>query len=162
MWNIRKLIKKGIYDYALVPEHPKATANGYVLYHRVVMENSIKVEKAQEELGEIRNIGSKEVGESPEEKAQKEQERKDKIEAEAKKKAKLAIFKAFQTQLSQIKDEIGKGKTLDDVINEINEKKSTVSRSTRDFCLNFEKDAILGYIKEFDVFRAELKKLKYK
>lgn len=126
------------------------------------MENSIKVEKVQEELGEIRNIGSKEVGESPEEKAQKEQERKDKIEAEAKKKAKLAIFKAFQTQLSQIKDEIGKGKTLDDVINEINEKKSTVSRSTRDFCLNFEKDAILGYIKDFDVFRAELKKLKYK
>lgn len=126
------------------------------------MENSIKVEKVQDELGEIRNIGSKEVGESPEEKAQKEQERKDKIEAEAKKKAKLAIFKTFQTQLSQIKDEIGKGKTLDDVINEINEKKSTVSRSTRDFCLNFEKDAILGYIKEFDVFRAELKKLKYK
>ena len=126
------------------------------------MENSIKVEKVQEELGEIRNIGSKEVGESPEEKAQKEQERKDKIEAEAKKKAKLANFKAFQTQLSQIKEEISKGKTLDDVINEINEKKSTVSRSTRDFCLNFEKDAILGYIKEFDVFRAELKKLKYK
>lgn len=41
MWNIRKLIKKGKYDYALVPEHPKATSNGYVLYHRVVMENSI-------------------------------------------------------------------------------------------------------------------------
>lgn len=41
MWNIRKLIKKGIYDYALVPEQPKATENGYVLYHRVVMENSI-------------------------------------------------------------------------------------------------------------------------
>ena len=108
-----------------------------------------------------RNIGSKEVGESPEEKAQKEQERKDKIEAEAKKKAKLAVFKAFQTQLSQIRDELAKGKTLDDVINEINEKKSTVSRSTRDFCLNFEKDAILGYIKEFDALRAELKKLRY-
>ena len=129
------------------------------------MEKSIKVEKVQEEVqkavGEIRNIGSKEVGESPEEKAQKEQERKDKIEAEAKKKAKLAVFKAFQTQLSQIRDELAKGKTLDDVINEINEKKSTVSRSTRDFCLNFEKDAILGYIKEFDALRAELKKLRY-
>lgn len=24
-----------------MPEHPKATENGYVLYHRVVMENSI-------------------------------------------------------------------------------------------------------------------------
>lgn len=130
------------------------------------MEKSIKVEKVQEEVqesvGEIRTIGSKEVGESPEEKAQKEQERKDKIEAEAKKKAKLAVFKAFQTQLSQIRDELAKGKTLDDVINEINEKKSTVSRSTRDFCLNFEKDAILGYIKEFDVLRAELKKLRYR
>ena len=130
------------------------------------MEKRIKVEKVQEEVqkavGEIRTIGSKEVGESPEEKAQKEQERKDKIEAEAKKKAKLAVFKAFQTQLSQIRDELAKGKTLDDVINEINEKKSTVSRSTRDFCLNFEKDAILGYIKEFDTLRAELKKLRYK
>ena len=130
------------------------------------MEKSIKVEKVQEEVqeavGEIRNIGSKEVGESPEEKAQKEQERKDKIEAEAKKKAKLAVFKAFQTQLSQIRNELAKGKTLDDVINEINEKKSNVSRSTRDFCLNFEKDAILGYIKEFDALRAELKKLRYK
>jgi hypothetical protein len=129
------------------------------------MEKSIKVEKVQEEVqeavGEIRNIGSKEVGESPEEKAQKEQERKDKIEAEAKKKAKLAVFKAFQTQLSQIRDELAKGKTFDDVINEINEKKSTVSRSTRDFCFNFEKDAILGYIKEFDALRAELKKLRY-
>ena len=129
------------------------------------MEKSIKVEKVQEEVqkavGEIRTIGSKEVGESPEEKAQKEQERKDKIEAEAKKKAKLAVFKAFQTQLSQIRDELAKGKTLDDIINEINEKKSTVSRSTRDFCLNFEKDAILGYIKEFDALKAELKKLRY-
>ena len=129
------------------------------------MEKSIKVEKVQEEVqesvGEVRTIGSKEVGESPEEKAQKEQERKDKIEAEAKKKAKLAVFKAFQTQLSQIRDELAKGKTLDDVINEINDKKSTVSRSTRDFCLNFEKDAILGYIKEFDALRAELKKLRY-
>ena len=41
MWTIRKLIRKGDYDYALVPEHPKATKNGYVLYHRVVVENSI-------------------------------------------------------------------------------------------------------------------------
>lgn len=41
MWNIKKLIKKGSYDYALVPEHPYATTNGYVLYHRVVMENNL-------------------------------------------------------------------------------------------------------------------------
>lgn len=39
MWNIKKVISKGDYLYALVPEHPNATKNGYVLMHRVVMEN---------------------------------------------------------------------------------------------------------------------------
>lgn len=39
MWNIKKLVSKGGYVYALVPEHPKATKNGYVLEHRIVMEN---------------------------------------------------------------------------------------------------------------------------
>lgn len=33
MWKIQKLIHKGDYDYALVPDHPNATKNGYVLYH---------------------------------------------------------------------------------------------------------------------------------
>ena len=42
MWNIRKIVKKGDYLYAVVPEHPKATKNGYVLHHRVVMENHIQ------------------------------------------------------------------------------------------------------------------------
>lgn len=37
--EIIKVVKKGDYDYALVKDHPNATSNGYVLYHRVVMEN---------------------------------------------------------------------------------------------------------------------------
>lgn len=41
MWNIKKIISKGDYQYALVPEHPKSTKNGYVLLHRVIMENHI-------------------------------------------------------------------------------------------------------------------------
>ena len=41
MWNIRKVISKGDYKYALVPEHPNATKNGYVLIHRVIVENHI-------------------------------------------------------------------------------------------------------------------------
>lgn len=39
MWNIRKIVSKGDYNYAVVPEHPNSTINGYVLEHRVVMEN---------------------------------------------------------------------------------------------------------------------------
>jgi len=41
MWNIKKVISKGDYLYALVPEHPNATKNGYVLMHRIVMENHL-------------------------------------------------------------------------------------------------------------------------
>lgn len=39
MWNIQKTVSKGDYIYAVVPEHPKATKNHYVLMHRIVMEN---------------------------------------------------------------------------------------------------------------------------
>ena len=41
MWNIEKLVKKGDYLYAVVRNHPKATKHGYVLHHRIVMENAI-------------------------------------------------------------------------------------------------------------------------
>lgn len=41
MWKIEKKIKKGDYDYALVRNHPGATKRGYVLMHRVVMENHL-------------------------------------------------------------------------------------------------------------------------
>ena len=42
MWNIKKIIKKGDYLYALVLEHPNCTQRGYVLMHRIVMENHLK------------------------------------------------------------------------------------------------------------------------
>lgn len=41
MWNIRKIVSKGDYNYAVVPEHPNSTKNNYVLEHRVVMENHL-------------------------------------------------------------------------------------------------------------------------
>lgn len=41
MWTIRKTVRKGDYLYAVVPEHPRATSNGYVLEHRVLMENKL-------------------------------------------------------------------------------------------------------------------------
>lgn len=41
MWNIRKIVSKGDYYYAVVPEHPMKTKNNYVLLHRIVMENHL-------------------------------------------------------------------------------------------------------------------------
>jgi predicted RNA-binding Zn-ribbon protein involved in translation (DUF1610 family) len=42
VWNVKKIVKKGDYLYAVVPEHPNATKNHYVLAHRIVMENHLK------------------------------------------------------------------------------------------------------------------------
>lgn len=41
MWNIKKVISKGDYYYGFVPEHPNATKNGYVLLHRLIIENNL-------------------------------------------------------------------------------------------------------------------------
>ena len=41
MFDILKEVKKGDYIYAVVPAHPKANKHGYVLMHRVVMENHL-------------------------------------------------------------------------------------------------------------------------
>lgn len=41
MWSIDKKVSKGEYVYAFLPDHPKATAKGYVLEHRAVMENAL-------------------------------------------------------------------------------------------------------------------------
>ena len=41
MWNIKKIVRKGEYNYALVPDHPNCTKHGYVLEHRVVVENAL-------------------------------------------------------------------------------------------------------------------------
>lgn len=40
LWNIKSIISKGDYNYCKIIEtHPNATERGYVLHHRVVVEN---------------------------------------------------------------------------------------------------------------------------
>lgn len=39
MWNIKKVVSNGDYNRAVVPDHPHANENDYVLHHRVVVEN---------------------------------------------------------------------------------------------------------------------------
>lgn len=40
-WKIEGIVSKGDYFYAKVKDHPNATSWGYVLHHRVVMENHL-------------------------------------------------------------------------------------------------------------------------
>lgn len=41
MWKVEKIVSKGKYNYAVVRNHPNATKWGYVLEHRIVMENHL-------------------------------------------------------------------------------------------------------------------------
>jgi len=41
MWNIKKIVSKGDYYYAIVLDHPNRTKNNYVLLHRIIMENHL-------------------------------------------------------------------------------------------------------------------------
>lgn len=40
-WKIEKIVSKGDYDYAVVKKHPNAMRYGYVLHHRIIMENHL-------------------------------------------------------------------------------------------------------------------------
>lgn len=41
MFEIKKVVSKGQYNYAVCPDHPNRTSNNYVLLHRVLMENHL-------------------------------------------------------------------------------------------------------------------------
>lgn len=119
------------------------------------MKKNVEIDEANvvEEVSKVRTIGSKEVGKSPEDKAQREEELKEQKIAEAQAKAKeiaeKMVKKQFRTMFLQVYDEIqNKGKTLEDVIEEVNQKKSNMTRSARDFVLNFEPDRIKQWIED--------------
>lgn len=41
-WCFDKIVSLGKYDYAVCKNHPNATKHGYVLLHRLIMENKIE------------------------------------------------------------------------------------------------------------------------
>jgi len=41
LWRVTRVVSKGDYYYAVLPEHPNSTDWGYVLWHRVIMENHL-------------------------------------------------------------------------------------------------------------------------
>ena len=126
------------------------------------MQKKIDISNAEtiEPIGEVRTIGSKEVGESPEERAAREDELKQQKIEETKQKAKeiaeKMVKKQFRTMFLQVYNEVqNKGKTLEEVIEEINQKKSNMTRSARDFVLNFEPDRIKQWIEDENKERQE-------
>ena len=59
MWKIEKVISKGDYNYVIVKEHPHATKHGYVLEHRVVVENHLNRILDKDEIVHHKNHNKK-------------------------------------------------------------------------------------------------------
>lgn len=59
MYEIIGVVSKGDYWYAYVPDHPHKTVNGYVLHHRVVMENHLGRKLRFDELVHHKNENKK-------------------------------------------------------------------------------------------------------
>ena len=55
MWAIGKSVSKGPYNYVRIEDHPSATANGYVLEHRAIMENHLGRLLIEKEIVHHRN-----------------------------------------------------------------------------------------------------------
>lgn len=59
MWNIEKIVSKGDYFYAVVPDHPNKIKYNYVLLHRVIIENSLGRLLTSEEVVHHKNHNKK-------------------------------------------------------------------------------------------------------
>ena len=56
MWKIEKVVSSGRYNRVLVAGHPNSTKNGYVLEHRIIMENHLgRLLKSDEVVHHINN-----------------------------------------------------------------------------------------------------------
>lgn len=59
MWIIEKIVSKGDYNYAIVKNHPFANKHGYVLHHRIIMENYLGRILNQDEIVHHKNHNKK-------------------------------------------------------------------------------------------------------
>ena len=90
-------------------------------------------------MNDVFTIGSKPISETDEQKKEKQEE-------EIRKAAERIVKQRFNTQFQQVLSEIKKGKTLSTIISEVNNKESRMTRSARDFVLNFKENRIQEWI----------------
>ena len=97
-------------------------------------------------MSEVKTIGSKEIVSSEQE---REELKKQRAEEAAKKIAENIVKKQFRTPFLQVYDEVvNKNKTIEDLIEEVNQKKCRMTKSGRDYVTNFEPERILQWIED--------------
>lgn len=101
-------------------------------------------------MSDVVTIGSKEVVPSDEQKQQELREKQIKeAQEKAKKVAENIVKKQFRTPFLQVYNEVAlKGKSVEDVIEEVNQKNSNMTKVARDFVVNFETERIKQWIED--------------
>lgn len=102
-------------------------------------------------MSDVVTIGSKDVTKTDEQiKEQKIKEAQEK----AKQIAEQMVKRQFRTPFLQVYNEVTfKGKTVENVIEEVNQKKSNMTKIARDFVVNFETERIKQWIDDENKMR---------
>ena len=99
---------------------------------------------------EVKTIGSKGVVVSPDnidiDTSGLSDEEKEKIVSNIRYQARKMIRHTMLTQFKQVYAKISKGQTLQEIIQEVVDKKSDMSKSARDFVTNFKEEVIQEWI----------------
>jgi len=93
-------------------------------------------------MSDVVTIGSTQA------KGKTEEQKKEEIQKAAQAEAERIIRKSVNTQFVQVLAEVKKGKNLDDILKDIEEKESPLTRSAREFMLSFKKERIQEWIDE--------------
>ena len=97
-------------------------------------------------MSEVKTIGSKEVITD----GQKQEElKKQKMEETAKKIAENEVKRQFRTPFLQVYNEVvNNNKTIEDLVEEVSQKKSRMTKFGRDYVTNFDPDRIRQWIED--------------
>lgn len=100
-------------------------------------------------MSEVKTIGSKEVKTDEQKQEELKQKKIEEAKETAKKLAENIVKKQFRTPFLQVYNEvINNNKSLEDLIEEVNQKKSRMTKFARDYVTEFETDRIKQWIED--------------
>lgn len=100
-------------------------------------------------MSEVKTIGSKEVKTDEQKQEELKQKKAEEAKESAKKIAENIVKKQFRTPFLQVYNEvINNNKSVDDLIEEVKQKKSKMTKFARDYVTEFDTDRIKQWIED--------------
>jgi hypothetical protein len=100
-------------------------------------------------MSEVKTIGSKEIKTDEQKQEELKQQKIAEAQEKVKKIAENEVKRRFRTPFLQVYDEVvNKNKTIEGLIEEVNQKKSRMTKFGRDYVTEFEPDRIRQWIED--------------